>query len=234
VVTDGVTGLSSMATRLLLVDLAADIGRMHRIAVTFTSAGGVEVAQRVRDGAPADLLVLAAPAMEALESDGVLAPGTVRPLFVSPVVAAVPAGRTSPAWVTEDDVRATVANAGRVGYSTGPSGSALLALLERWGLRDELQDRLVQASPGVPVGSLLASGDADLGFQQLSELLDAPGVRVLGPLPGGAAISSTFSGGVVATSVQPELAARVLRLLSDDAVAATVASRGMTLAADRG
>jgi molybdate transport system substrate-binding protein len=233
VVTDGVTGLSSMATRLLLADLAADVERRHGIAVSFTSAAGVEAAQQVRDGAAVDLVILAAVAMDALESDGLLAPKTLRPLFVSQVVAAVPAGRTAPALATEDDVRAAVANARRVGYSTGPSGTALLALLERWGLRDELQDRLVQAPPGLPVGSLLGSGDADLGFQQLSELLDAPGVRVLGPLPGSAAISSTFSGGVLATSGQPELAARVLGLLSADAAAAVVASRGMTLASTR-
>jgi molybdate transport system substrate-binding protein len=222
-----------MATRLLLTDLAVAIERQHGIAVSFTSAGGVEIARRVRDGAAVDVVVLAADAMDALHSDGLLASATLRPLFVSQVVAAVPAASTAPALATEDDVRAAVANADRVGYSTGPSGAALLALLERWELRDELRDRLVQARPGVPVGSLIASGEVDLGFQQRSELLDVTGVRVLGPLPGAAAISTTFSGGVLAASTQPELAAKVLGLLCTDAAAVVVASRGMTVASDR-
>ncbi len=232
--TEVVTGLSSMATGSLLTELAADIGREHGIAISFTSAGGIEVAQQVRDGAPVDLVVLAADVMDALQSDGLLATGTLRPLFVSQVVAAVPGGRTAPALVTEEDVRAAVANARRIGYSTGPSGSAVLSLLERWGVRADVQDRLVQARPGVPVGSLLASGQADLGFQQLSELLGAPGVRVLGPLPGAAAISTTFSGGVLATSSRGEPAARALELLSADATAAAVAAGGMAVASDRG
>jgi molybdate transport system substrate-binding protein len=230
VVTDQVTGLSSMATRSLLTDLALDIRRRHGIAISFASAGGVEIAQHVRAGATVDLVVLAADVMDELESDGLLAPGTLRPLFVSQVVAAVPVGTTTPALASEDHARAAVTNARRIGYSTGPSGSAVMALLERWGLREELQGRLVQAPPGVPVGSLIASGQADLGFQQLSELLEAPGVRVLGPLPGDAAISSTFTGAVTATSRHLELAATVLRLLSADSAEALVASRGMTLA----
>jgi molybdate transport system substrate-binding protein len=230
-VTEGVTGLSSMATRSLLTDLGIDIGRRHGIAVGFTSAGGVQVAQRVREGAPVDLVVLAAEVMDTLGSDGLLVPGTLRPLFESQVVAAVPVGTAAPALASEDDARTALANAGRIGYSTGPSGSAVLALLERWDLKEDLRDRLVQAPPGVPVGALLASGQADLGFQQLSELMDAPGVRVLGPLPGVAAISSTFTGAVLATSTRWSLAARVLILLSDDAAAATVAAHGMTVAA---
>jgi molybdate transport system substrate-binding protein len=229
-VTEVVTGLSSMATRSLLADLGLAIERRHGIAVDFTSSGGVEVAQRVRAGARADLVVLAADVMDTLASDGLLLPSTLRPLFVSPVVAAVPAGATAPALATEDDARAAVANAGRIGYSTGPSGSAVLALLERWDLGQDLQDRLVQAPPGVPVAALLASGQADLGFQQLSELMQAPGVRVLGPLPGVAAISSTFSGAVLATSTRAKLAAKVLVLLSEGAVAATVTSHGMAVA----
>jgi len=232
-VTGIVKGLSSMATRVLLDDLVDDIERQHGIAVSFTSTGGVEVAQQVRDGAVADLVVLAADALGALESDGLLANGTVRPLFVSQVVAAVPAGSATPLLATENDVRAAVVNAGRVAYSTGPSGSAVLALLERWGLHDELRDALVQAAPGVPVGSLLASGQADLGFQQLSELQDLPGVQVLGPLPGDATIWSTFSGGVLATSTQAARATEVLGLLSADTAVARVAARGMALVAHR-
>ena len=178
---DVIRGLSSMATRLLVADLAEEIGRRHGILVSFTSAGGVEVARAVREGAQADVLVLGSAAMEPLGSQGLLVPGTMRPLFVSEVVAAVPAGAMAGPLAGPDDLRDLLLAAGRIAYSTGPSGTGLLELLERWALLGSLRDRLVQAPAGVPVGSLLARGEADLGFQQRSELMDVSGVRPARP-----------------------------------------------------
>lgn len=226
----GIIGLSSMATRHLLADLAGEIARSLGLAVRFDSGGGVEVEQRVRDGVPADVVVLAAPAMARLDDEGLLVSGTLRPLFVSQVVAAVPADRTAPAFATEDDLATALASAATVAYSTGPSGTALLALIDRLGLTDLLADRMLQAPPGVPVGSLLADGRADLGFQQHSELMDVGGITILGPLPGEAAIRSTFSGAVAAASPQADTAAQVLDLLGSDVAARLAATRGMTLA----
>lgn len=71
-------------------------------------------------------------------------------------------------------------NASAIGYSTGPSGLALLQLLERWGIAAQVQSRMVQARPGVPVGSLVARGAVALGFQQLSELIHVPGIQIVG------------------------------------------------------
>ena len=229
-VSDVISGLSSMATRLLVVDLAEEVGRRHGIAVVFSSAGGVEVARSVRDGAQADVLVLGSAAMRALEEERLLVPGTVRALFVSQVVAAVPAESSTAAPSREGDLRDLLMAAGRIAYSTGPSGTGLLDLVERWGLADSLRGRLVQAPPGVPVGSLLARGEADLGFQQHSELMDVPGIRLLGPLPGEAALSTTFDGAVLEASVQPDRARQVLTLLGDVAMGPIVGARGMALA----
>ncbi|MFE9426358.1 substrate-binding domain-containing protein [Kitasatospora sp. NPDC006697] len=220
-----ITGLSSMATRQLLADLSERIGRSHGIPLRFESGGGVEIARRVRAGAEADLLVLAEDALAALAAEGRLRPGTVRPLWVSQVVAAVPVGAPAPALGTEAELRAALTAAGRIAYSTGPSGTAVLELIARYGLTDRLD--LVQAPPGVPVGSLLAAGEAALAFQQRSELAGLPGVLVLGPLPGEAAISSTFAGGVLAGAVAPERALAVLELLATDEASETARARGM-------
>jgi molybdate transport system substrate-binding protein len=70
-------------------------------------------------------------------------------------------------------------------YSTGPSGVQLARLFERWGIADRIRERIVQAPPGVPVGQLVADGKVALGFQQLSEMMNLPGIDVLGPLPAG-------------------------------------------------
>lgn len=223
-----VTGLSSMATRALLADLAAELAQGHGVVVRFTAAGGVEVADRVRRGAVADVLVLADGAMRSLEAEGLLIPETLRPLFVSHVVAAVPDAASDLPLATEEDLRAALVAARRIACSTGPSGTALLDLIERWDLTDQLADRLVQAPPGEPVGSLLARGEADLGFQQQSELTGVDGVRVLGPLPGDAEIRSTFTGGVLSTSSNPIVAREVLALLDSPTVADSARRRGMT------
>lgn len=216
-----------MATRRLLAELSTEIGRAHGIEVVFESGGGVEVARRIRDGAVADLAVLAAEAIAGLSADGLLLAATTRSLFVSEVVAAVP-GESGLSLRTERGLHDLLLASARIAYSTGPSGTAVLDLVRRWGLADQLGPRLVQAPPGVPVGSLLASHEADLGFQQRPELQAVAGITVLGPLPGSAAITSTFSAGVLGSSSEPDLARTVLDLLASPELARIVAAAGLT------
>ncbi|AUG75409.1 hypothetical protein CFP65_0446 [Kitasatospora sp. MMS16-BH015] len=222
-----ISGLSSMATRPVLADLSEHLRHSCGIPVRFESAGGVEVARRVREGTEADLLVLAAGALAELAEEGLVLTDTARPLWVSQVVAAVPDGAPAPALDSEADLRAALLSATAVAYSTGPSGTALLALITRLGLASTLADRLVQAPPGVPAGSLLSAGRADLAFQQRSELTGLPGVLVLGPLPGDTAIDSVFSAGVLASSGQPGRAREVLDLLGSDAASEIARAKGM-------
>ncbi|MFC9392556.1 substrate-binding domain-containing protein [Streptomyces sp. NPDC057027] len=222
-----ISGLSSMATRPILAELSEHIRLAHGIPVRFEAAGGVETARRVREGAQADLLVLADGALAALAAEGHLLAETVRPLWISQVVAAVPDGTPVPALGSESELRAALLAARRIAYSTGPSGTALADLIGRLGLTETLADRLVQAAPGVPAGSLLSSGQADLAFQQHSELMDLPGVVVVGPLPGDTAISSLFSAGVLASSTQPARAREVLDLLGSETATKTARARGM-------
>ena len=85
----------------------------------------------------------------------------------------------------------------RICYSTGPSGDHLKALCEKWGVAESVLGRALMAPPGVPVASVVARGDADLGFQQLSELIGQPGIEVLGPLPPEIQAVTIFSAGLV-------------------------------------
>ncbi|MFF8909725.1 substrate-binding domain-containing protein [Streptomyces olivaceoviridis] len=128
---------------------------------------------------------------------------------------------------------AALLSAERIAYSTGPSGTALLELIGRLGLAEALSGWLVRAPPGVPAGSLLSSGRADLAFQQRSELTGLPGV-VVGPLPGDTAIDSVFSGAVPASSARPDRAREVLDLLGSDAASGIARTRGMRAVGPRG
>jgi hypothetical protein len=104
-----------------------------------------------------------------------------------------------------------------IGYSTGPSGSYLVGLLERWGVAVDVASRLVQAPPGVPVATLIARGEVDLGFQQLSELLHAPGVDVVGRLPSGIRHTTIFTGAVCTAAAHAQAAATLLAFLASGA-----------------
>jgi len=177
--------LSSMATRALLAELAADWPAPVRVE----SVGGVDAARRVAAGEPFDVVVLASDAIDRLIAAGHLAAGSKVDLVRCDVAIAVPSGSPRPSVANEAGLRAAAEAAGCIALSTGPSGVALTRLLEGWGLAD----RLVQAPPGVPVGRLLAQGDAALGFQQLSELIGLPGIDVLGTMPPGLEIVTTFS-----------------------------------------
>ncbi|MFT4173047.1 MAG: substrate-binding domain-containing protein [Rhodocyclaceae bacterium] len=218
-----------MATRLLLAELSEAYQRASGIGVNIESVGGVDAARRVQDGELFDVVVLARDAIGKLAAAGQVSAASCRAIVDSPVAVAVRAGATRPAIDSEEALRHSVLQASRIGYSTGPSGTALLALFERWGLRQRLDSRLVQAPAGIPVAALLAHGEVDLGFQQLSELMHAEGIAVVGGLPPGVEIITTFVGAVATRSPQPQAAQALLDFLSDAHTAACKVRHGMRM-----
>ena len=219
-----------MATRSLLNELAEMFAERSGIAVAIESVGGVDAAKRVLAGEAFDLVVLASDAIDKLIAAGSVVAGSKVDIARSGVAIAVRAGAARPAIHSEDAVREAVRSARSVGYSTGPSGVALAKLFERWGIAEEIKDRIVQATPGVPVGSLVAKGEVELGFQQLSELLNVEGIEVLGPLPEGIQVVTVFSAGVCVASHAWEAARAVLDFLVSPAADVAKREQGMEVA----
>lgn len=191
-----IQGISSMATRQVLAELVAGFEAGGGAPVSIESVGGVDAARRVQAGEPFDVVILASDAIDKLIASGHLQPGSRVDLVRSGVAVAVREGSPVPDLTTEDAVRSAVLAAPSLSYSTGPSGVALARLFERWGIAEQLQSRIVPAPPGVPVASLVARGEVELGFQQLSELLGVAGIAIAGPLPPAIQIITTFSAGV--------------------------------------
>jgi molybdate transport system substrate-binding protein len=203
-----------MATREVLRELVGRYRDSGGRAVATEAAGGVDVAKRVRSGEAVDIVVLARNVIEQLIDEGQLLDASRVDLVKSGVAVAVRAGAPRPDIATEAAVRQAVVSAKTVSYSTGPSGTHLEKLFERWGILGDLRSRIVVPPPGVPVGSLVASGAAELGFQQLSELLNVAGLQVLGPLPAAIQTVTTFSGGVSAHCQEPGAARAALDYLA--------------------
>ena len=216
-----------MATRQLLAGLLADYERRSGAVVAMESVGGVDAAKRVQAGEAFDLVVLASDAIAKLETAGHVVAGSKTDLVHSGVAVAVRAGSTLPDLASEQSVRQAVLAAPTIGYSTGPSGVALAKLFEQWGIAAEVQARTVQAPPGVPVGSLVASGEVALGFQQLSELMHLAGITVAGPLPPAIQITTTFSAGICTASQQRGAVGRLLDFLASPETADAKRSQGM-------
>ena len=216
-----------MATRLLLGELVEHWRAAGGAELQFESVGGVDAAKRVAAGEPFDVVVLDASAIDKLAAAQLLVPGSVTPLMHSPVAIAVYKGATRPAIDDEAALRRAVLAARSLSYSTGPSGQVLQRLFERWGIADEIGRRLVQPPPGMPVGALVARGEVELGFQQLSELMHLSGIDVIGPMPGGLEIVTTFSGAVGAVSGEPDTARAFLDFARSPAAAEAKRRHGM-------
>lgn len=219
--------ISSMATKQLLADLVAEFQKSSTQQVTVESVGGVDAAKRVQAGEAFDVVVLAANAIEQLTEAGKIVAGSRVDLVKSGVAIAVRAGAPRPDIASEEAVKQAVLAAKSLGYSTGPSGVQLAKLFERWGIAEQIKDRIVQAPPGVPVGSLVADGKVELGFQQLSEMMNLPGIDVLGPLPPAIQIITTFSAGLSVTSDQAEAVRAMLDFMVSPASVETKHRNGM-------
>jgi molybdate transport system substrate-binding protein len=225
--TTDIKGISSMATRLVLAELVQAFQRHSGLRVGIESVGGVDAAKRVQAGEAFDVVILASDAIDQLITDGHLQAGSKVDLVRSGVAVAVRAGALRPDISTEAALQDVVRAARSISYSTGPSGVALARLFERWGIAEDIKNRIVTPPPGIAVGTLVASGAVELGFQQLSELMHLDGITLLGLLPPAVQIITTFSAGVGTATQQGEAVRAMLDYMNSPDVAPAKHRQGM-------
>jgi molybdate transport system substrate-binding protein len=222
--------VSSMATREVLGELASRYQRATAQPVTTEAAGGVDVAKRVQLGEGLDIVVLASNAIDTLIAEDRLLAGSRVDLVKSGIAIAVRKGAPRPEIGTEEAVKGAVLAAKSLSYSTGPSGVYLEKLFARWDILDEIRGRVVVPPPGVPVATLIATGAAEVGFQQLSELLNISGVEVVGPLPLAIQTTTIFSAGISVKCSQPDAARALLNYMASPAASEVKQRHGMEAA----
>lgn len=216
-----------MATRQVLAELGAAFEQRSGAAVAIEAVGGVDAARRVAAGERFDVVILASDAIDKLIAAGHLQAGSRVDLVRSSVAVAVRAGAPVPDIGSEAALKRAVLAARSLSYSTGPSGVALAALFERWGVADEVRARTVQAPPGVPVGTLVARGEVELGFQQLSELIHVDGITLVGGMPPEVEITTIFSAGLPVDGPQAERVRALLDFMTSPDAEAAKRRQGM-------
>jgi molybdate transport system substrate-binding protein len=222
--------ISSMATRELLAEMVSLYERQSGQSIISEAAGGVDVAKRVHAGESVDVVVLAGNAIDKLIADNKVLADSRVDLVRSGIAVAIKQGSAAPDIQSEDAVKNAVTRARTLGYSTGPSGVYLEKMFERWGILEAIRPRIVVPPPGVPVASLVAGGSVELGFQQLSELMNVPGVRVVGPLPPAIQSMTTFSGGIAAACGYTAAARSLLDFMASPGLSELKRRQGMEAA----
>jgi molybdate transport system substrate-binding protein len=220
-----ITVLSTLATEQAYHDLLPRFEQEtgHQVTTSFT--GTVDVKKRIAAGEAFDLLIMASTDIDAFIAAGVLAPGSRADLASSGV--ALRSGAAKPDIGSVDALKAALLAARTVGYSTGPSGDYVLGLFERLGIADAIKPKLRLAATGTFVGSLIANGEAELGFQQMSELTHYAGIDLVGPLPAEVQKTTIFACGISAKAKTPAAAHEFAGWLTAPAAAAVYRRRGL-------
>jgi molybdate transport system substrate-binding protein len=175
---------------------------------------------------PVDLVIMAGDGLDRLIADGEVAAGSRVDLARSGIGVAVRAGAPKPDLSSVDTFVRALRQAKSVAHSSSASGIYLKGLFQRLGLYDTLGDRIRQVE-GEPVGAVVARGEAEIGFQQVSELLPVPGIDYVGPLPPEIQQFTVFAAGIAAHTREPDGARALVAFLTAPAAAPIIRQSGM-------
>ena len=217
--------LSSLAVKDAYLELLPSFTQKTGHHVQTEWLGMVDIMKRVKGGEAADIVIASQKALGELKSLGKVE--AVVDLATSGVAVAVKKGAKRPDIGSAEAVKRALKAAKSIAYSSGPSGVYLAELFQKWGIAEELKPKITQTPPGTAVGPLIARGEAEIGFQQMSELLPTAGIDILGPLPAEIQVITTFSGGVHAAAREAGAARAWLAFITSPQSAAVLRKHGM-------
>jgi molybdate transport system substrate-binding protein len=184
----------------------------------------VQMMSRLKGGETVDLVILSAASLDELRKATLISDRT--DLARSGIGVAVKSGARKPDISSGEAVKRAVLAAKGIAYSTGPSGIYLMELFQRMGIAGEIKSKVKQVQ-GEPAGGVVARGEAEIAFQQVSELLPVPGIDFVGPLPADIQQITVFSAGLHAAAKQPDAARALVKFLTAPAAAPVIRKKGM-------
>jgi len=199
------------------------------VTVYGASMGGApdSIPSRLQRGEPADVVILASSGLDNLVEEGKVVAGSRVDLARSTIGMAVRAGAPKPDISTVDAFKRTLLEAKSIAYSASASGIYLSTeLFPRLGIADQIKDKSKRIE-SERVGTVVARGDAEIGFQQVSELLPIEGIDYVGPLPAEIQKVTIFSAGITTSAKEPDAAQALIEFLSSPAAAPTITKTGM-------
>jgi molybdate transport system substrate-binding protein len=219
--------ISTQATQEAYLELVAQFEKAsgHKVTTVFT--GTLNVQKRLADGEPYDLIIMAGPAIDEQIKLGKAVAGSRVDFAQSGTGLAVRKGAKKPDIGSVDAFKKTLLAAKSIGYSTGPSGLYMLSVFEKLGIADQVKGKLKQTPSGVFVGTLIANGDTEIGFQQISELVHFAGIDYVGPLPGELQRMTMFSTGIHSGAKQPEAAKALVKFITAPSTASVIRKHGL-------
>lgn len=225
---DEIRVLASIALKGIYLELAPRFESESRCKLATEWAGADPVLKRIQAGEGADLVIAPAKVIDELIASGRIAGGGRVDIARCGVGVAVRRGAPRPDISSTETLRRALLAARSIAHSSGPSGVYLADLFRRMGIAEAIAAKVTQTPPGTFVGEVVARGEAEIGFQQMGELLHVgPGIELVGPLPPEIQNITVFSGGVHTNARQPGLARALLEFLSAPAAAVVIREKGM-------
>lgn len=217
--------LSSNAMREAVVDAAPIFEKASGNKVSMEFVGSVDILKRLRAGdKTADIVMLQDSSIDDLMNEGLVVRGSRVDIARSLVGVGVRAGAPHPDISSGEALKRTLMGSKSIVVSSGPSGAYMLTLFEKMGIP---RDHYRQLAPGVQTGQLVARGEAELCFQQVSELLPVKGIDILGSLPRDVQHVTLFSAGLHSATPHTEAAKALLGYLTSPEAAAGLNAKGM-------
>ena len=219
--------LSTQATQEAYLELVAQFEKAtgHKVTTAFT--GTLNVQKRLADGERYDMIIMAGPAIDEQIKLGKVLAGSRVDFAKSGVGLAVRKGAAKPDIGSVEALKKTLLAVKSIGYSTGPSGLYMLGVFEKLGIAGEVKGKLRQTPSGVFVGTLIASGETEVGFQQISELVHFASIDYVGPLPGDLQRMTVFSAGIHAGAKQADAARALVKFITAPAAASVIRKHGL-------
>jgi molybdate transport system substrate-binding protein len=221
--------IASNALRGAYLELVPQYEKASGNKVTLIWGPAVEIPKRVEGGERADLVILPAAGINDLIRKGILAPGSRADLVKSLIGVAVRPGTPRPDLSSVEGMKRALIESNSIVLSGGTSSFYLKELFEKMGVAAAIKPKMKQYGPesGLGVGQVLARGEGDLGFTQVSEFAGVKGIDYVGPLPPGIQQVTVFSAGLFKDATSPGIAAELVKFLNSAAAAPVLAKHGL-------
>jgi len=220
--------ISTTSCKEALIDLVPEYEHKTGRKINITYGGGSALAKQIREGAlRADLFIGPEEFSTPLIAEGKLVGASRTAIARSTTALAVKAGAPKPDIGSPEKLKSALLAARAVSYSAGASGIQFVKVLERLGIAEAVAAKRVAAKPGELIGAVVARGEADIGVQQISELLPVPGIEILGRLPAELDTPIIYGATAFPGSTQAEAAKAFIDFLKSPAAHGVLREKGL-------